>query len=56
MANEFTYDLERMKKAVEGKTYRLPDHIKTADEFREWIHSINLGTDDNEKDTEAGNG
>ena len=53
MDNKFTYDLEQMKRAVEGKTYRLPDHINTADEFRDWIRSINLETDDNDSNSRA---
>lgn len=54
MAKEFTYDLERMMEAVDSKTYRLPDHIKTAEEFREWIRTINLETDDNGNESSTG--
>lgn len=42
----FYFDLERMKKALEQPFYEKPDHIKTAEEFREWLR--NLGQDDDE--------
>ena len=38
--NEFNYDLERMKKAVDAKSYKVPDTLKNLDDFDEWLENI----------------
>lgn len=34
---QFDFDLERMKKAVEGGTVATPSHLKTASEILQWL-------------------
>ena len=36
-SDHFDFDLERMKKAVQGESITPPDNIRTADGFREWL-------------------
>ena len=41
MYNEFNFDLDRMKRVVESKSYIVPNTINTIHEFNEWIDNLN---------------
>jgi hypothetical protein len=41
---EFTYDLERMKKAVESKSVEVP-LFETFEEFKRWLYDDLVETD-----------
>ena len=36
----FNFDLGRMKKAVDAKSYAMPDTISNFDEFTAWINQL----------------
>ena len=37
MENEFNYDLDRMKEAVQSPTVEMPDYVTTAEGIRAWL-------------------
>lgn len=42
MSDDFTYDLEHMKKCVEAPSIRLPSRLKTAAEILEWLLEVDF--------------
>lgn len=43
--DNFSYDLEQMMEALEAPSVPLPAHIKTAEQFREWIKTFDTEDD-----------
>ena len=42
MGDDFTYDLEHMKKCVEAPSIRLPSGPKTAGEILKWLLEVDF--------------